>query len=422
MGLTNIYVQFEHPIEQSLATMEIDLKDITQVKCKLYASNNATNNNNNTNNNSNISLNSICNDDYITKVMQKSLSIPVTMRSIINRCKEAQAKLKENLSEKEKPPNSLSIASSTNVANGTVTTSTFRDTFYQNTQQQQPNSSKSNAQTQSKPLFSGFKTESSNGSSNNITNTITTEQQQPTTPQSASPQKNLQYFLFQQQQQQQNISKNSNIIQQKQFLNKYQQSSSSSPSSSSSSPSSNASIIKTSSNNTMLMSMLSDVPALGLSPSSGNLSKPGNVKKRKRQNTENSSGSDQMGDLPIANKQRKTILLDDKHQQIKQEPMDEYSLPGSNSSLDNSDNNEHYSVKSGGDGFNEQLKIIKSLEEISGQKDNNTTTSSSTSTLSSSDVPKLILKNEKFSNVKLTGSMISILILNVCSNINFKYL
>ncbi|KAH9413464.1 Mediator of RNA polymerase II transcription subunit 1 [Dermatophagoides pteronyssinus] len=36
-GLTNIYVQFEHPLEQSLATMEIDLKDITQVRCKLYA-------------------------------------------------------------------------------------------------------------------------------------------------------------------------------------------------------------------------------------------------------------------------------------------------------------------------------------------------------------------------------------------------
>lgn len=367
--------------------MEIDLKDITQVKCKLYASHSATNNNNK----SNISLNSICNDDYITKVMQKSLSIPVTMRSIINKCKEAQAKLKENLIEKEKPPNSLSIPSSTNnVANGTSTLSS-PNIFYQNTQQSQ-NNSKNNTQTQNKPLFTSFKTESSNSSSSNVPHTITTEQQ-ATTPQSTSPQKNLQYIFFQQQQQQ-NLNKNSNIIQQKQFLNKYQSSSSSS----SSSPSPNPSFVKSSSNNTMLMSMLSDVPALGVSPSSTNLSKPGTTKKRKRQSTEN--GSDHMGELPIVNKQRKTILLDDKHQ-VKQEPMDEYSLPGSNASLD-SDKNEHYSVKSSGDGFNEQLKIIKSLEEISGQKDN---VSNNTSGLTS-DVPKLILKNEKFSNVKLTGSMV----------------
>lgn len=75
-GLTNIYVQFEHPLEQSLATMEIDLKDITQVRCKLYAnssssslSNSATMNG--CTNSNHVTMNSICNDDYISKVMQK---------------------------------------------------------------------------------------------------------------------------------------------------------------------------------------------------------------------------------------------------------------------------------------------------------------------------------------------------------------
>lgn len=53
--LNNIYVQFEHPLEQSLATMDIDLKDITNVKCKLYP---------------NILAN-ICPENYPSKIMQK---------------------------------------------------------------------------------------------------------------------------------------------------------------------------------------------------------------------------------------------------------------------------------------------------------------------------------------------------------------
>lgn len=54
-GLSNIYVQFENPIEQSLATVDIDLKDITNVKCKLYPN----------------VLNNICSDDFVSKIMQK---------------------------------------------------------------------------------------------------------------------------------------------------------------------------------------------------------------------------------------------------------------------------------------------------------------------------------------------------------------
>ena len=53
--LNNIYVQFEHPIEQSLATMDIDLRDITNVKCRLYPN----------------GFSSICSDDYASKTLQK---------------------------------------------------------------------------------------------------------------------------------------------------------------------------------------------------------------------------------------------------------------------------------------------------------------------------------------------------------------
>ena len=55
IDLNNIYIQFEHPMEQSLVTMDIDLRDITNVKCKFYP-----------NVLPNINL-----DDYASKIMQK---------------------------------------------------------------------------------------------------------------------------------------------------------------------------------------------------------------------------------------------------------------------------------------------------------------------------------------------------------------
>ncbi|KAJ6225072.1 hypothetical protein RDWZM_003617 [Blomia tropicalis] len=97
--LNNIYVQFEHPIEQSLATMDIDLRDITNVKCRLYPN----------------GFSSICSDDYASKTLQKTLSIPVTMRAIIIRAREVTAKLKAN--QKEQQPPSSSIYNSKNVTN-----------------------------------------------------------------------------------------------------------------------------------------------------------------------------------------------------------------------------------------------------------------------------------------------------------------
>ncbi|CAG2103315.1 unnamed protein product [Medioppia subpectinata] len=84
-SMSNINIQFEHPTEESLATVDLDLRDVTNVKCKLYPS----------------SLSSFCSDDYSSKVMQRCLSIPVTMRSIINKCKERAAALKEQMGREQ---------------------------------------------------------------------------------------------------------------------------------------------------------------------------------------------------------------------------------------------------------------------------------------------------------------------------------
>lgn len=56
MSMTNTNVQFEHPTDESLATLGIDLRDITNVKCKLYTLNSFT---------------AVCSDDYASKVMQR---------------------------------------------------------------------------------------------------------------------------------------------------------------------------------------------------------------------------------------------------------------------------------------------------------------------------------------------------------------
>ena len=54
--LSHISVSFEHPVDESLASLEIDLKDIASVKCKLYDP---------------ASFAKLCSDDYVSKVMQR---------------------------------------------------------------------------------------------------------------------------------------------------------------------------------------------------------------------------------------------------------------------------------------------------------------------------------------------------------------
>lgn len=55
-SMSHISVSFEHPVEESLASLEIDLKDIANVKCKLYDP---------------ASFANLCPDDFVSKIMQR---------------------------------------------------------------------------------------------------------------------------------------------------------------------------------------------------------------------------------------------------------------------------------------------------------------------------------------------------------------
>ncbi|KAL1137993.1 hypothetical protein AAG570_009688 [Ranatra chinensis] len=64
----HLSISLEHPLEESMATVELDLSDITNVACKVYST---------------VGENGLATSDYATKVFQRTLSIPVTMRSLI---------------------------------------------------------------------------------------------------------------------------------------------------------------------------------------------------------------------------------------------------------------------------------------------------------------------------------------------------
>jgi len=63
-------VTFEHPTEETMATAELSLTDLTFPRCRVYTSSVA-----------------ICSEETANKVLQRSLSIPVTMRAVISRGK-----------------------------------------------------------------------------------------------------------------------------------------------------------------------------------------------------------------------------------------------------------------------------------------------------------------------------------------------
>ncbi|XP_046475793.1 mediator of RNA polymerase II transcription subunit 1 isoform X1 [Neodiprion pinetum] len=64
----HLSVSLEHPFEETMATAELDLSDISNLKCKLYG----------------VSMsNSESSSELAGKVLQKCLSIPVTMRTLI---------------------------------------------------------------------------------------------------------------------------------------------------------------------------------------------------------------------------------------------------------------------------------------------------------------------------------------------------
>ncbi|KAM9425402.1 mediator of RNA polymerase II transcription subunit 1 [Pholidichthys leucotaenia] len=69
-------VSFQHPVNESLVCVVMEVIDSIQVSCKLYKG---------------MSDALICTDDFITKVVQKCMSIPVTMRAIRRKAETIQA-------------------------------------------------------------------------------------------------------------------------------------------------------------------------------------------------------------------------------------------------------------------------------------------------------------------------------------------
>jgi len=85
-SITSINVSFEHPVEESLATIDFDLEELTNIKAKLNDSD---------------SFSTYVSDEHVSLVMQRCFSIPVTMRSVIKKCQDKVALLKEELRKKQ---------------------------------------------------------------------------------------------------------------------------------------------------------------------------------------------------------------------------------------------------------------------------------------------------------------------------------
>lgn len=69
----HLSVMFEHPLRDAMMTVELDLTDITSVKCKVCMGNGDE---------------SVCSDDFVSRAFQRCLSIPVTLRTVIQRVRE----------------------------------------------------------------------------------------------------------------------------------------------------------------------------------------------------------------------------------------------------------------------------------------------------------------------------------------------
>ncbi|XP_025200596.1 mediator of RNA polymerase II transcription subunit 1 isoform X1 [Melanaphis sacchari] len=72
MSWQHLVVSFEHPIEESLATAEFDLSDISRLLCQVYTSSSETN-----------GESVLTTPEFASRVLQRSFSIPITMRSLI---------------------------------------------------------------------------------------------------------------------------------------------------------------------------------------------------------------------------------------------------------------------------------------------------------------------------------------------------
>ncbi|KAK7110823.1 mediator of RNA polymerase II transcription subunit 1-like isoform X2 [Littorina saxatilis] len=68
ISLTQMMIVFEHPACDTIVTVDIDMSDITSLKCSLQCSN---------------TEHSICSDDFASRVLQRCLSLPILMRSLV---------------------------------------------------------------------------------------------------------------------------------------------------------------------------------------------------------------------------------------------------------------------------------------------------------------------------------------------------
>ncbi|XP_039372183.1 mediator of RNA polymerase II transcription subunit 1 isoform X1 [Mauremys reevesii] len=116
-------VSFQHPVNDSLVCVVMDVQDSTHVNCKLYKG---------------LSDALICTDDFIAKVVQRCMSIPVTMRAIRRKAETIQAdtpalsliaETVEDMVKKNLPPASspgYGMTTGNNPMSGTTTpTNTF---------------------------------------------------------------------------------------------------------------------------------------------------------------------------------------------------------------------------------------------------------------------------------------------------------
>ncbi|XP_077870288.1 uncharacterized protein LOC100374848 [Saccoglossus kowalevskii] len=70
-----ISVSFEHPVNEGMACAEFDLSELVNVKCRLHTRPGEQ---------------PLCSDEYATKVLQRCMSIPVTMRAILKKAATQQ--------------------------------------------------------------------------------------------------------------------------------------------------------------------------------------------------------------------------------------------------------------------------------------------------------------------------------------------
>ncbi|KAL3832553.1 hypothetical protein ACJMK2_024187 [Sinanodonta woodiana] len=95
VSLQHISVMFEHPLMESMLTVELDLSDVTNVKCSVCTGQHEE---------------KICSDEFSSKTFQRCFSVPVTLRAVIHKVKEQIIKLTPPVPLEIDQPETLKIA------------------------------------------------------------------------------------------------------------------------------------------------------------------------------------------------------------------------------------------------------------------------------------------------------------------------